>query len=108
MEENVFETLAEQTLQGLFEAIEEAGGDSLEVDLEGGILTIELDDGRTYVVNRQAPLRQIWLSSPASGAHHFDFDPDRRAWLSTRGGAALMAILEQELLTLAGVEVELS
>ena len=104
----MFQTLAEKTLQELFETIEEAGGESLEVDLEAGILTIELDDGRTYVVNRQAPLRQLWLSSPHSGAHHFDFDQDRQAWLSTRGGAALMDILGQELLALAGVEADLS
>lgn len=95
MSPTAFESLAEAALARVFEAVEAAARDDTEVDLEGGILTIEIDGVGTYVLNKHAPMRQLWLSSPKSGAHHFAWDGAR--WLSTRGGGDLMALLANEL-----------
>lgn len=39
-----------------------------DVALSDGVLTVKLgQDKGTYVINRQTPNRQIWLSSPVSG-----------------------------------------
>ena len=106
MDETAFETLANQTLEDLFERLEDQLGDELEVDLEGGILTIELETGGQYVINRHAPNRQIWLSSPKSGAHHFGRQDDQ--WVSTRGNGDLLALLTDELGALTGTTPNLS
>lgn len=104
MDDSAFETAADRTLERLMEAVEEAIGDVADVDLEGGVLTIDLDSGGTYVVNKHGPNRQIWLSSPASGASHFDHD-DARGWVSTRGGAVLEDLLADELAATTGKTV---
>lgn len=83
MDEPEFERQAGKVLDRLMAQIEEQGGDHLEVDLEGGILTVGLPDGGQYLVNKHAPNREIWLSSPKSGAWHFRHDPEA-GWVSTR------------------------
>ncbi|OEJ68688.1 iron donor protein CyaY [Magnetovibrio blakemorei] len=108
MDASAFEELAAKTLESLFEAIDDAIGDDADVDFDNGILTVELEDGRAYVVNKHAPNLQIWLSSPISGAAHFAFDEAIGAWLSTRGGETLMEVLNTEFSQIAGEQVSLS
>ena len=102
--ESAFQAEADRTLADLLERIEDSLGDDLDVDLQGGILTIELASGGQYVVNKHAPNRQIWLSSPTSGAAHFGHEPGR-GWISTRGGAALHELLAQELSSATGTTI---
>ena len=98
MDETSFERAAEKTLQQLMAALEEALGDEAEIDLEGGILTVELEAGGIYLLNLHRPNRQIWLSSPKSGAWHFDADPAAPGhWVATRGGERLHDLLAREL-----------
>lgn len=43
---------------------------------QDGVLTIQFGSTYgTYVINRQSPNRQIWLSSPTSGPKRYDFQP---------------------------------
>lgn len=92
MSDSAYETLADSLLSTL----EEALGDHVDAELQGGILTVEGDDG-TWVVNKHAPTRQIWLSSPKSGARHYAFDAEAGQWRDTRGGGDLLAVLGDEL-----------
>jgi frataxin len=97
MDESRFHSLADETLRDLMDRIDEAVGDVVEVDLVGGVLTITLASGAEYVINKHAPSRELWLSSPASGAGHYAYDEVRAAWIETRTGGALAALLEGEL-----------
>ena len=90
MSASAFETLA----NSLLEALEEGLGDDAE--LQGGILTVESDAG-TWIINKHAPTRQIWLSSPKSGARHYAFEPGAGLWQDTRGGTDLLNTLSDEL-----------
>ena len=108
MDESVFEAAASATIEALFEAIEQAVGDRLDVDLEGGILTLTLEDDRQYVINKHAPNRQIWMSSPLSGAAHFDYDPARDRWVNTRGPGTLRNTLADEISSITGTPVNLA
>lgn len=101
MDESAFETLADDTLADLVETIEESLGDVLDADLQEGILTIELDGGGEYVINKHLAMRQLWVSSPASGATHFIFDGD--VWVSTRDAKTILgALLAGELSAATG------
>jgi frataxin len=90
MNDSAFESLADS----LLEALEADLGDDAE--LQGGVLTVEADEG-TWLINKHAPTRQVWLSSPRSGARHYAFDKSTGLWTDTRGGADLLTILSGEL-----------
>jgi frataxin len=106
MNQAEFERRAAEILDSLFEQIEDQLGDWLDVEMNGGILQVELPDGGAYVVNRHAPNREIWMSSPKSGAWHFAAG-DNGVWRSTRGAEELTALLAGELATASGRAVQL-
>jgi frataxin len=91
-----FATLAEAEIGFLAARIEDALGDIVDVDYHMDVLTLELEDGAQYVINRQTPMKQIWLSSPVSGAWHYGRDP-QGVWRATRGGKPLRQLLREEL-----------
>lgn len=82
-----FHKHADEMLQALVEALDHGIGDVADVDLQGGVVTVAFDDGRQYVINKHAPTRQLWLSSPVSGAWHFAWDGEGARWRSTRDPA---------------------
>ena len=92
MADTSFESLADSLLA----ALEEGIGDHADAELQGGVLTVE-GDGGIWLVNKHAPTRQIWLSSPKSGARHYAFDGASGRWQDTRGGDHLLAVLSAEL-----------
>ena len=100
MSETAFESLADSLLAALEEGIGGAANSRADAELQGGILTVDGDaqggEG-TWVVNKHAPTRQIWLSSPKSGARHYAFDAASGLWKDTRGGDDLLAHLSAEL-----------
>ena len=104
--DTAFDSAANRFLAALSSAFEEALP-MAEVDLEGGILTVELEDGGTYVINKHAPTRQIWVSSPASGATHFARDQGSDRWIDTRGGRDLARMLHDEIRTATGADLAL-
>jgi len=108
LDESAFEHLADATLGDYLERLDAAIGDVADVDLQGGILTIALDRGGEYVLNKHAPMRQLWLSSPVSGARHFDPDPASGGGVDSRGEARLAELLAGELARTTGREVALA
>ena len=59
-------------------------------------------DGVQYVINKNAPNCEIWMSSPLSGASHYYLENDLATWVDTRSGHKLFEKLEQELSQSAG------
>jgi frataxin len=106
LDESRFSTLANQTLERIGDAIDDALGDQIDVDLQGGILTLALPGGGQYIVNKHAPNREIWLSSPVCGAVHFGYADGR--WVSTREPRVVLEeVLAAELKARFGTEVAL-
>lgn len=105
--ESQFQTIVDEFLEHLFDTLDEAIGGEADVDLEAGILNIELDDGGTYIINKHAPNKQIWMSSPKSGATHYDLVEETNRWIGTRDQADLHSRLADEIQQLTGIKVEL-
>lgn len=87
--ESNFSQKANEYLETLGEKLESWADEEIEEDVEcdysDGVLTISLGRGRgTYVLNKQAPNRQIWWSSPISGPHRFEEEGER--WVDARRG----------------------
>lgn len=101
MNDTDFHSLADGTLAGIEQDFEEADQEgTLEVEATDGVVTLSLPDGKQFVISKHAPTRQVWLSSPISGGHHFTYDGDARQW-KLQGGRELRAMLESELADLA-------
>ena len=103
--DSAFDAAARATIEACLEAAESA--EIFDADLEGGVLTVVAPSGATWVLNRHAPTRQLWLSSPVSGASHYVRDEASGAWRDTRGGPPLEPRFAEELGRHAGRKVEI-
>lgn len=74
MNDTEFHQRADTMLDQLFSLLEaaDARGD-LEIEYADGVITIEMPDRRTYIVNKHTASQQIWMSSPVSGGLHFRY-----------------------------------
>jgi frataxin len=100
-----FDAAAAAAIARLAEAIEDLDP-AIDVDVSGGVLRIDCPDGRCFVINKHGPNRQIWLSSPISGAGHFA--PDGDGWRSTRADITLDRQLAEDLAVVLGRPVMLA
>jgi len=97
-----FDKESEETLESLSDRFEDLlqaaeGMQDADVSLSNGVLNVHIPDFGTYVINKQGPNRQIWLSSPASGPARFDFSPAERKWIYRRSGKSLHELLDREI-----------
>ena len=71
-------------------------------------MTISITDKGTYVINKQPPNKQIWLSSPISGPKRYDWcvtgdgQGDKEGsgsgdWIYARDGVSLGELIAEEL-----------
>ena len=72
MEENEYHEKADPVMHKLLEFAEELEEQhDLYVEYDSGVLTITMPNKKQYVINKHTPSRQIWVSSPHSGASLF-------------------------------------
>jgi len=111
LDENRYSLIVNETLESLGDKFSELVEDhsvlaSADVTLADGVLTVNLGpDFGTYVINKQTPNKQIWLSSPISGPQRFEFSPqgdslaaDRQdCWVYSHSGQSLHQVLDNEI-----------
>ena len=73
--------------------------------MSDGVLEIKTNEG-TFVLNKQAPLLQLWYSSPISGPHHYDYDTETKRWKSDKDKHDLQDKMERELTKVVGKDVK--
>ena len=61
----------------------------------------------TFVLNKQAPNLQLWLSSPVSGPLRYSFCSESAAWLNTRDDHELFTLLSSDFAELCPESVRL-
>jgi CyaY protein len=82
--------------------------EAADLDFElapGGILEVEFEDGSKIIINRQPPMREVWVAAKSGGFHYSWKDG---AWRDTRSGDELFAALSRMASGQAGRAVELS
>jgi len=97
-----FKILAKKIIDDIFLLVEKKFN-HFEVDYEGDNLVIEIaEQNMVFIISIHEPSSQIWLSSPLSGAHHYEKDKDNSfIWTSTRDSKNnLHDLLERELSSL--------
>ena len=99
---------ANRTLESLMERFDELTesirSNDYDVTYSDGVLTVKLGsianvkgemvNGGTYVINKQTPNLQIWLSSPLSGPKRFDFVDN--VWIYKHTSEILHDLLQLE------------
>lgn len=104
IDNSLFQTLVNQCLGRWLDRLEDTGGFD-DIDLADGVLQAVTEKGQTFILNRHVPLKQVWLSSPVSGAHHYAWNEATGEWLSTRGGEPLETRLVADLASI-GIEID--
>ncbi|XP_066250290.1 frataxin, mitochondrial [Euwallacea similis] len=112
VDSNTFERVCEETLNTLAEyfdelVVTEPKFEKADVVYGGGVLTIDLGNYGTYVINRQSPNRQIWLSSPTSGPKRFDYSAKENLWIYKHDGQTLKGLLKNEFEQILGKQIEI-
>ncbi|WVF68384.1 iron donor protein CyaY [Kwoniella sp. CBS 6097] len=72
-----YERVSERDMDRLHENLEilceEFGQSDWEVEYSSGVMNLTIPPHGTYVINKQPPNQQIWISSPVSGPSRFDY-----------------------------------
>ena len=89
--------LADEALDNILEKADELSDarDDVEAELSSGVLTLKIAGAGTWVINKQVPNRQLWLSSPVSGPCRYEHVDG--TWTHTRDGSSLAELLEREI-----------
>ncbi|KAF3928653.1 hypothetical protein AA313_de0207947 [Arthrobotrys entomopaga] len=97
-----YHAIADETLDDIYGELEmvieedEGNQKGLDVEFSSGVMTLATPNG-TYVINKQPPNKQIWLSSPVSGPKRYDWDQEKKEWVYLRDGSTMRALLREEV-----------
>ena len=83
MTDSEYHQLADDLMLTLEEAIDEIEFD-LDYETAGGIVEVLFPNGTKIVVNKQAPLHQLWVATKFNG-HHFEYIDGQ--WIDNRTGS---------------------
>ncbi|KAK2000885.1 frataxin [Colletotrichum falcatum] len=105
-----YHELSDAHLEAILTQLEEIADarEGVDVEYAAGVLTVTFPEVGTYVINKQPPNKQIWLSSPVSGPKRYDWvvvgDSQNEkegtaagAWVYTRDGSTLDNLFLKEL-----------
>ncbi|XGW08789.1 hypothetical protein V3C99_011252 [Haemonchus contortus] len=103
-----YEKAAEESLERLSDYLDTLP-DQLQVSPDYdvtnamGVLTVVISKKiGTYVINKQSPNRQLWLSSPISGPKRYDLVDHR--WIYSHDNEALDTLLTREFRKIFGTD----
>lgn len=104
MNDSQYNQLAEELLLAVEEAIEDCG---IDIDYEGngGLLTLSFKNASQIILNKQAPLHEIWVATKFNG-HHFAFADGQ--WTDKRGSGEFWQFLSAAVSKQADTQINLS
>ncbi len=104
MNDSQYNLIADELLLAIEEAIEDSG---VDIDYEGvgGLLTLTFQNASKVIINKQAPLHEIWVATKFNG-HHFVLIDDN--WADKRSGEEFWQFLSNAVSTQAETELTLS
>jgi len=103
MNDSEYNMAAEDILLAVEEAIEDCGHD-IDYEGTGGLLTLTFKNSTKIIINKQAPLKEIWVATKFNG-HHFHFDNEQ--WMDKRGGGEFWQFISNAVSVQAEAEITL-
>lgn len=92
MNDTEFHQLVDIQMQNIEEAIDESEAD-VDYEVTGNVMTLEFENRSQIIINRQEPMREIWLASK-SGGFHFKLIDDK--WTCSKTGVELFEMVKEE------------
>ena len=105
MTESEFNQKVDDILIQIEDAIDQSGAD-IDYDSAGGVLTLTFEDDSKIIINRQTPLKQIWLAT-RGGGFHFDYNTEKNQWQLENDTLEFFDALSQHSSAQAGTNIEL-
>ena len=104
-----FESITDTFLESLEEKLEilEESEALQDIHYSQGVLTIDMGIEGIWVINKQSPNKQLWLSSPKSGPVRFHLNAIDGKWRSTKCEGDLISMLNRELSSAANIRIVL-
>ncbi|MDN3652776.1 iron donor protein CyaY [Thalassotalea ponticola] len=108
MNDSQYNLMADELLLAVEEAIDDCDVD-IDYESAGGLLTLMFTTGEhrgsKIIINKQAPLHEIWVATKFNG-HHFTYQSEQ--WIDKRGGGEFWQFLSQAVSLQAGQDITLS
>jgi len=104
MNDSQYNVIADELLLNIEEAIEESGED---IDFEGvsGLLTLTFKNQTKIIINKQAPLHEIWVATKFNGHHFVHLE---NVWQDKRSGDEFWRFLSVAVSKQADTEITLT
>ncbi|CAH7200151.1 frataxin CyaY [Vibrio chagasii] len=102
MNETEFHQLVDIQMQKIEEAIDESEAD-IDYEVTGNVMTLEFENRSQIIINRQEPMKEIWLASK-SGGFHFKLVDDK--WTCSKTGMELFEMVKEECVKHAGEDID--
>lgn len=104
MNDSQYNFIADELLLAVEEAVEDCGED-IDYESVTGLLTLTFKNGTKIILNKQAPLHEIWVATKFNG-HHFHFENNQ--WIDKRGGDEFWHFISDAVSKQANASVSLS
>ncbi|MBC3766479.1 iron donor protein CyaY [Neptunicella marina] len=104
MQESEYHQMVDDLLLVIEESLDECPVD-IDYESAGGILTLIFENGSKIILNKQAPLLQLWVATKFNG-HHFNYQDGQ--WIDERTGVEFWTFLDEAASKQAGKAVTLS
>lgn len=95
MNDATFVRFVTNYLDTLLEKIETSYWSVVDCELSEGVLKVQAETDEIFIINRNIPRQELWLSSPFSGGAHFTYSQEQ--WLNTRTQEPFEPLLFKEL-----------
>ncbi|WP_333913995.1 iron donor protein CyaY [Vibrio coralliirubri] len=102
MNETEFHQLVDIQMQNIEEAIDESEAD-IDYEVTGNVMTLEFENRSQIIINRQEPMKEIWLASK-SGGFHFKLVDDK--WTCSKTGMELFEMVKEECVKHVGEAID--
>ena len=106
MNDSQYNLLTDELLLAIEEAIEECGED-IDYEGVGALLTLTFKNGTKIIINKQAPLHEIWVATKFNG-HHFALNEEKELWIDKRSGDEFWQFLSAAVSTQAESAISLN
>lgn len=96
MDINEFYKLTKNIYNKVFLSFEKYDPDLVEADYNLDSINILFNDGTRFVINRQPPVKQLWLATKNKG-YHFDYIEEKNIWICNKTKKNFVTIFNQKV-----------
>ena len=96
LEKEAFNQLTALVYSQIFESFESFDPDLVEADYSLDNITITFHDKTRFIVNRQIPVKQIWLATKKRG-YHFNYDEKQKKWFCDRNSGEFSEVFSKNV-----------